>query len=53
MDGLGEKRDVASLYVEESARSISDRALEHWMDAESGKEESQMLEHQAAAHMGE
>ena len=37
-DGLAEKRDVASLYVGESARSISERALEHWRDAESGKE---------------
>jgi hypothetical protein len=33
-DGLGEKRDMASLYVGETARSISERALEHWRDAE-------------------
>ena len=52
-DGLAEKRDVASLYVGESARSISERALEHWRDAESGKEESHMLEHQSVAHRGE
>jgi hypothetical protein len=52
-EGLGEKRDVASLYVGESARSISERALEHWRDAETGKEESHMLEHQAVAHRGE
>ena len=52
-DGLAEKRDIASLYVGESARSVSERALEHWRDAESGKEESHMLEHQAVAHRGE
>ena len=31
----------------------SGRALEHWKDAENGKAESHMLEHQAVAHRGE
>ena len=50
--GLAEKRDHPSLYVGESARSISERSAEHWRDAESGKEESHMLEHQAESHQG-
>ena len=50
---LEEKGDVASLYVRKMARSVSERALEHWRDAETGKEESHMLEHQAVAHKGE
>ena len=37
----------------ETARSISERALEHWRDAETGHEESHMLEHQALAHREE
>ena len=49
-DGLGEKRDRPSLYVGETARSISGRAHTHWWVAETGKEESHMLEHQAATH---
>ena len=44
---------MASLYVGETARSVGERAPEHWRDTETGKEESHMLEHQAAAHMGE
>ena len=28
-DGLGEKRDMASLYVGETDRSVSERVLEH------------------------
>ena len=43
----------ASLYVGESARSLNERAGEHWPDAEAGKEESHMVEHQALAHGGE
>ena len=35
-DGLGEKREMACLYVGETARSVSERALEHWRDAETG-----------------
>ena len=52
-EGLGEKRERASLYVGETARSVSERALERWRDAETGKEESQMLEHQVESHRGE
>ena len=52
-EGLGEKRDIASLYVGESARSLHERAGEHWRDAEAEKEESHMVEHQAAAQGGE
>ena len=52
-DGLGEKRDMPTLYVGETARSISERAHEHWRDAETGKEESHKLEHQAETHKGE
>ena len=52
-NGLEERRGIASLYVGESARSVHERALEHWRDAESGKEETHMVEHQAEAHRGE
>ena len=51
--GLEERRALASLYVGESARSVAERAAEHWRDAESGKEESHMLEHQVESHEGE
>ena len=44
---------MASLYVGETARSVSERAGEHWEDAMGGKEESHMLEHMAAAHREE
>ena len=47
---LAEKRDTPSLYVGETARSVAERASEHWRDAESGKEESHMLQHQAGVH---
>ena len=50
---LEDKREQASLYVGESARSVNERAAEHWRDAEKGKEESHMQEHQAGAHGGE
>jgi hypothetical protein len=49
-DGLKERREQASLYVGETARSVSERAGEHWEDVLGGKEESHMLEHQAAVH---
>ena len=52
-EGLAEKKGFPSLYVGESARSVAERAAEHWHDAESGKEESHMLEHQVASHNGE
>ena len=51
--GLEEKRDLASLYVGEMARSVHERALEHWRDAENLKEESHMQEHQQESHGGE
>ena len=53
MPGLVEKRALASLYVGETARSAGERAAEHWRDAETGKEESHMLEHQVESHGGE
>ena len=36
-DGLAEKREVASLYVGETARYLKERAGEHWADAEGVK----------------
>ena len=50
-EGLAEKRDSPSLYVGETARSVAERAAGHWQDAESGREESHMLEHQVASHI--
>ena len=43
-------REQPSLYVGESARSLNERAGEHWRDAESGKEESHMIQHQTGVH---
>ena len=50
---LEDKREQPSLYVGESARSISERATEHWRDAEKGKDESHMQDHQLHSHAGE
>ena len=47
---LKERKEQANLYVGETARSISDRAGEHWEGALGGKEENHMLEHLAASH---
>ena len=33
MEGLKEQKDQASLYVGKTARSVSERAREHWEDA--------------------
>ena len=52
-EDLQERRDVASLYVGESGRSLHERAGEHWRDAELMKEESHMREHLQEAHRGE
>ena len=52
-EGLSEKREEPSLYVGETERSVAERTAEHWRDAETGKEESHMLEHQTASHAGE
>ena len=52
-ESLEDKRAVASIYVGETARSISERAQEHWRDGESMKEESHMTEHQQQSHVGE
>ena len=51
--GLAEKREVPSLYVGETARSLKERSGEHWADAEGWKDESHMVEHQVMAHGGE
>ena len=51
--GLEDKRHKASLYVGETARSVHERALEHWRDAENLKEETHMQEHQDESHGGE
>ena len=49
-EGLRERKEQANLYVGETARSISERAGEHWEGAMGGKEENHMLEHLAASH---
>ena len=51
--GLEDRRHVPSIYVGESARSLQERAAEHWADAEKHKEDCHMLEHQAVAHPAE
>ena len=50
---LEDIRDTPSIYVGESARSLYERSLEHWADAEAEKDSSHMVEHQDIAHRGE
>ena len=52
-EGLQERRDTVSLYVGKTARSLHERAGEHWRDADMRKEESHMMEHVEEAHRGE
>jgi hypothetical protein len=52
-EGMQERKDNASLYVGESARSLHERAGEHWRDADMRKEESHMIEHEEGVHRGE
>ena len=47
---LKESKEQANLYVGKTARSMSERAGEHWEGALGGKEENHMLEHLAASH---
>ena len=49
---LADKREIPSLYVGETARSMKERSSEHWADAEKWQEECHMVEHQTMAHNG-
>ena len=44
---------VPSLYVGESSRSVQERAMEHWGDANKGALKSHMVKHQSIKHPGE
>ena len=48
--GLEDKRDVPSIYVGETCRSLHERSKEHWRDANTMSEESHMLQHQQEVH---
>ena len=48
--GLEDKREVPSIYVGETCRSLHERSKEHWRDAITMKEESHMMQHQQQAH---
>ena len=50
---LKESKEQPNLYVGESARSLCERAGEHWEGALGGKEENHMLEHLSMAHRDE
>ena len=52
-EALKESKEQANLYVGESARSLFERAGEHWEGALGGKEENHMLEHLAISHREE
>ena len=52
-EGLEDKREEASIYVGETARSVSERSKEHWKDMEKEKEESHMVIHWKTSHEGE
>ena len=49
MDG----REFPSIYVGESARSLSERAAEHWSDFRVKEEDSHMLKHWMLQHGGQ
>ena len=49
---LADRREVPSLYVGETARSLKERSSEHWADAASWSSESHIVEHQEMAHHG-
>ena len=49
---LKDGRENPSIYVGETARSISERASEHWADYRSGAEESHILKHWKSHHAG-
>ena len=48
--GLEDKRDIPSIYVGETCRSLHERSKEHWRDANTMSEESHMLQHQQEVH---
>ena len=52
-DSLEDKRDAASIYVGETARSVAERSKEHWEDFTSNKEDSHMRKHWLEKHGGE
>ena len=47
---MAEKRELPSLYVGETSRSVGERAAEHWADKEKGEEECHMIEHFKMVH---
>ena len=50
---LRDNREMPSIYVGETARSISERVKEHWSDFERGSEDSHILKHWQNHHQGE
>jgi Uri superfamily endonuclease len=48
-----EFRDMVGVYVGETARSLYERAGEHWQDVKAGKLESHMLKHWHTEHVQE
>ena len=47
---LEEVREEASIYVGESARSLQERARDHWSDLKSKNEDSHMYKHWLTSH---
>ena len=50
---LSDNREMPSIYVGETARSISERVKEHWLDFERQFEDSHILKHWQNHHQGE
>ena len=49
-EGLEDKRDVPSIYIGETCRSLHERSKDHLRDANTMSEESHMLQHQQEVH---
>ena len=47
---MEEVREEASIYVGESARSLQERARDHWSDLKSKNEDSHMYKHWLTSH---
>ena len=53
MESLEDTRENPSIYVGETARSVKERALEHWADYASGNSDSHIRKHWELHHQGQ
>ena len=53
IETIEDTREVASIYVGETCRSLNERSGEHWGEAMAGKETNHIVQHFSEAHGGE